>query len=661
MKTFPGEKRAWVGKDERARGVVGERWHVYFVLDGASRRLERWIEQVQRITLDALPTDADGVLSVVDPAFRHITCHMISLPAEEISAEQIAAFAADLAWRLAGIEPFVLQMRWPVAATGSVEGDVYDPNPHRPWQAVSDLVGSVIVDHFGPEARRYLPPPGHSSIFYGAPHPGGDDALLIDSGIIQSALRRGMREDGVEFRVGELHLLRVRQNPDQSTYTWSQDTAVRIPLGTGLSGSTDGQLWQALGTDPQVAADTEAAGALDGLNADEACAAAALGARGAESRTRLASLVDAGVLGYRAGRYRLLDLPAPEPCDGLDFARERLLSWYLAAAGRALELTGNDSLSQYGPSRAHTGLGPVLARFETGREWFETERENLRALVPGAYAHGQDEQCWRLSALWCGYLATNSDFTPWREAVQTGLRAARRAGSDQGVAMMLEFQGKLWTQSGDYEHGEAAAREALELRERIGDEHGRMRSANALGLTLLRAGDPAQAAACFEKAQARADEHGPVDFRIAARINLAIAYIDMNGHRQAEAVLREAVELADPERHIGYLADGLQRLGTALCALSLLPEALTVGQKAVDAARRSGSQPHVTGTLIALAETLSTAGDHAKALDTARQACAAARRPGDPARIRSVMRRAAAVAARAGHSNAATVLEDQAR
>lgn len=658
MKTFPGEARAWVPQDQRAAGIIEERWHVYYTLHGRTGRLSAFIDDTRRIVLDALGPERKDLISPVAPGFLHGTVGQISMPADEITPAQIERFSAALGAGLAQIEPFILQMRWPVAATGAVEGDIYDANPHKPWQMVEDLVGVMIRDHFGSRACTYNPPPPHMSFFYGAPGAEGPDGLLFDSGIIQSRLRRLMRQDAVEFRVGELHLLRVRQDPDQSTYTWNQDSAVRIPLGTGVYGFGDGQVGQWLHADPQLAADTEAAGALDGLEVGEACAGATLGAHGGAARVRLASLVDSGVLGYRAGRYRLLDQPAPEPCDGLDQARDRLLGWHLAAAGRALELTGNDSLSQYAPAAA---LGPVHKSFETGREWFEAERENLRTVVSGAYAHGLDGECWRLAALWCGYLAVNSDFTPWREAVETGLRAARRAGADQGAAMMLEFQGKLLTQSGDYEHGEAAAREALELRERIGDDDGRMRSANALGLTLLRAGDPAQAAACFEQAQAHADEHGPVDFRIAARINLASAFIALNGHRQAETVLRQAVELADPERHIGYLADGLQRLGTALCALSLLPEAVTVGRRAVDAARRTGSQPHLTGTLIALAETLSTAGEHEKALDTARQACAAVRRPGDPARVRSVMRRAAAVATRAGHVQAAAELDEQAR
>jgi tetratricopeptide (TPR) repeat protein len=659
MRTFPGEAAAWTPKDQRAAGDLEERWHVYYTLHGRTGRLSAFIDETRRIALDALGAELKDSLSPVAPEFLHATVHQISLPAHEITPAQIKAFSTALGDALAQVTPFLLQMRWPVAASGSVEGDIYDPNPHQPWQEVSDLVGGLIREHFGPRACAYDPPPPHMSIAYGAPGADGPDGLLFDSGIIQSRLRRLMRRDAVDFRVGELALLCVHQDPDQSTYTWDQDTAVRIALGTGVYGLADGQVGQWLHSDPQRAADTEAAGALDGLEVGEQGAGAALGAQGAAARVRLAGLVEAGVLGYRAGRYRLLDQIAPEPCDGLDHARERLLGWYLAATGRALEMTGNDSL-QYVPTGSGV-LGVMIDSFESGREWFEAERENLRAVVSGAYAHGRDEECWHLSALWCGYLASSSDFTPWREVVETGLRAARRAESDQGTAIMLEFRGKLLTQSGDYPHGESAAREALELRERIGDGDGRMRSANAIGLTLLRSGDLEQAIACFEQAQAHADEHGPLGFRIATRINRGSVFIAMDRHQQAEGVLREAVALSDPERHIGYLADGLQRLGTALCAQLLLLEAATVGRNAVEAARRTGSQPHLTGSLIALAETLCAAGEHEKALDAARQACAAAARPGDPARIRTVMRRAAAVAEKSGYDRLAADLTEQAR
>ena len=658
MKSFPGEAAAWIPKDQRAAGFGEDRWHVYYTLHGRTRLLSALIDTTRRVALAALGPDRKDAISPVAPAFLHATVQQISLPAHEITPAQLKAFTADLGGALAGIEPFTLQMRGPVAATGSVEGDIYDPHPHQPWQHVSDLVGRLIREHFGPRACTYDPPPPHMSIAYGAPGADGPDALLFDSGIIQSKLRRQVREHPVDFRIGELALLCVHQDPDQSTYTWNQDTAVRIPLGSGVYGFGDGPVGSWLGQDPQRAADTEAAGALDGLEADEACAGATLGARAGDARVRLTSLVDAGVLGYRAGRYRLLDGADPEPCDGLDHARDRLLDWYVAAAGRALEMTGNDSLSQYAP--AGSAAGTVIDSFEAGRAWFEAERENLRAVVSGAHAHGRDDQCWRLAALWCGYLATNSDFTPWAEAVATGLRAARRAGDDQGTAMMLEFRGKLLTQSGDYEQGEAAAREALDLRERAGDGDGLLRSTNAVGLTLRRAGQLEAAEESFRTALTLADEHGPVGFRIATRINLGNTLIAMNRAKEAEAVLREAVALADDGCYVGYLADAAQNVALALRAVSRLPEAVTAGRQAVDAARRTGSQPHLTGTLIALAETLSAVGEHDQALETARQACVAVRRPGDPARVRAVMRRAATLAENAGNHHLAAALNDQA-
>lgn len=151
MKTFPGEGAAWVDKAAREAGEVGERWHVYIVLKDASRRLEHWIEQALHTALGALAPESAGALSVVDRRFRHITIQMVSLPAQTIGRGQIAAFCADLAEQLARVEAFLLRMRWPVAATGSLEGDVLDPDPRQPSRAVSDLVRACILKHFGPE------------------------------------------------------------------------------------------------------------------------------------------------------------------------------------------------------------------------------------------------------------------------------------------------------------------------------------------------------------------------------------------------------------------------------------------------------------------------------------------------------------------------------
>lgn len=665
MKTFPGEKAAWVGKVERERGVVGERWHVYFVVHDASRQLRQWIERVRQIALDALPDDAQSLLSVVAPEFRHITCHMISLPAEEISPEQIEAFAADLARHLAGIEPFIVQMRWPVAATGSVEGDVYDASRHQPWQATSDLVGNLILSHFGQDACRYDPPPPHASIAYGAPGPDGSDAVLFDSGIIQSALRRRMREEGAEFRVGELHLLRVRQDPDRSTYQWDQSTAVRIPLGTGIAGIGDGPVAAWLEEDPRLARDIDAAGAIAGLEVGEDCAAAVLGTQQLpDARSRLAALVDRGVLAVRAGRYRLLDEPAPGNAGVRDQALVRLFDWYRQAATAALYATGNDALALTSPTPSTSVSDDphlFIGDFDGGRGWYAAERENLPAVLAAALEHKALDACWRIAAAWCGYSATIADVPAWRSAVQAGSSAAEQSGEVSARAVFLEFEGKLAVQTGHLEDGLRLGQMALELRSASRDETGRMRSLNALGLARSRAGELAAAAELYVEAMGEADRQGIVDFQVATRINLASVQLRSDRPADAEETLRAAIALLDPDRHLALLANAQQDLGTVQARLGSLDAAVESGQDAVAVARRIGSRPHLALSLIALAETHASAGEHQRALAEAHEALAVIRHPGEPERIREILTRASHVAAAAGEAQLAAQLAEAGR
>jgi tetratricopeptide (TPR) repeat protein len=649
MRTFPGETHAWIPQEERAGGAVGERWHLYLELHLAGRRAARWADRVVQIACGALGDELAGALSVVEAAFRHVTCHMISLPAEQVTPERLEAFRRDLACELTRIEPFLLELRWPVAATGSVEADVYDPDPDQPWQTVSDLVGALIGKHFGPKAQLYDPPEPHGALLYGAKKPDGSDGFLFDSGIVQSRLRREMREGPVVVRVAALSLLKVRQDPDRSAYQWDQDSAICIPLGTGLPGLACGVLGQWLAPDAQLRADVAAIGAIGELSVDQACAAAVLGAEVADAPARLGALLDAGVLTARAGRFRLLDDPDPESLRAE--AERRLVSWYLERVGAALNATGDDCLELLAVPDIAQPAAPVpapFASFETARAWLEQERENLRALLPAALGQGLDEHCWRLCALWCGYLSAVSDFPAWRTALQVGTRAAERASSTTGRALMLEFSAKLRSQFGEHAAAAEEASKALELGAEAGDQRTRMRFLNALGLSLLRAGEMDRAAEQLVLARTEADRLGVIDFRAACRINLGALYARTGRHADAEAQLREAVDLLDPDRHLGLLADALHNLGHALRAQDRIPEALEAGRRSLAAARRTGSHTHQAMSLISLAETHAAAGSHEKALETARGACLAVRRPLDPDRIRSVYARAARIAHAAG-------------
>lgn len=221
MEPFPTPELVWAPAETR--------WHVYVLPREEDTDLAQLIEHTEQVAVEV----ADDALVPVG-AFAHATVHMISQPAAELANGSVDAFAQDLRAVLADHRPFSATAGGPRAAGGSVLLDMDGDQQGGPWAELTADVGEAIKGRFGPEALRYEVPPPHISVAY--------CAASTDSGRLQSALEQRVRPSHASMKVEEVWLIEVRQDARAHTYTWSEHTAVRIPLGRGhRETSRDGQ------------------------------------------------------------------------------------------------------------------------------------------------------------------------------------------------------------------------------------------------------------------------------------------------------------------------------------------------------------------------------------------------------------------------------------
>jgi tetratricopeptide (TPR) repeat protein/DNA-binding XRE family transcriptional regulator len=210
----------------------------------------------------------------------------------------------------------------------------------------------------------------------------------------------------------------------------------------------------------------------------DAHGAAALAGTGVRQAERLLDrLHDAHLIIQQAyGRYRFHDLVrafaaehAVLPRGERDEAIRRLLDHALRGAETADTFLAPH---RYRP-RFDLPAGPsVLTDRTEAMSWLEQEWPNLVALCRTSVVYNVHTRCWQLAYSLRGFFYLTKLWDPWIETHTLAVSSARVIGDRRAEATTLNNLGIAHIDQGDHERAATCYRDALELFETIGDQHG---------------------------------------------------------------------------------------------------------------------------------------------------------------------------------------------
>jgi tetratricopeptide (TPR) repeat protein/transcriptional regulator with XRE-family HTH domain len=368
---------------------------------------------------------------------------------------------------------------------------------------------------------------------------------------------------------------------------------------------------------------------VPGADVGAAGAAELTGQRVFDAEDALEELVEAGLLGADADRYRLHDLlrlfararlVAEESGPDAERARAALYRWLLGTAvvaGRWFE-------PDHGAPPPGWQGTVDLSSADLALRWLQAEGANWLAALRAAAADGEHATVvevaealhwfsdqWIFWGHWPEVFgtaaasaralgdplveATQLNYHAWAVLLCEGrpadslalsaraLEAARRAGDPSQQAWAHNYTSWAHQLLGDYAAALDANRRAARLFEAADDLHGALQSMAGQGLILLEAGHAEEALAADLRTLAFLDEAGDrVEPHIAdiGRLNLQLgigrAYASLERWEEAIGSLRTAVRLSDAARNPGFLSRSLVPLGDVLLAAGRTAEAREV-------------------------------------------------------------------------------------
>jgi len=327
----------------------------------------------------------------------------------------------------------------------------------------------------------------------------------------------------------------------------------------------------------------------------------------------------------------LADLSGPDR----DAAIGRLIRWYVRTADAAA--TAQVPHRYNIPPDPADGDPPPLsfASAEEALAWYDGERANLVAATRQAAESGLHDIAWRLPAPL--YLVFNSRGN-WADCIATSriaLDSARRAGSRQGEAWILNNLGEALGNIGDPE-GIGHIERSLAIRREIGDRIGEAQSANSLADVYLMLGRTAEALDLYRHSLELNREVGHRYGEGIALGNLGWTLLDADRAEEAIDYLLQARRIF---AEIGYV-DGegyaLYLLGRCYLSVGRDAEALDSLRQALTSHRTAGNRRRQAATLRSVGTAECRVGLTAQARQSWAQAAAIFEELGDSAEAAEV-------------------------
>lgn len=331
------------------------------------------------------------------------------------------------------------------------------------------------------------------------------------------------------------------------------------------------------------------------------------------------------------GRYTLHDLTrdyvtelARAPGIGADNheATSRILNHYLHAATAAARAVN--------PRRRHVSLpapppGCTVLEFsdsDTALRWLKSEHANLAAAIRHAAEQGEHEIAWKLPIeLWDLY-RKGYCWTDWITSVGIGLTSARVLADQAAQAWLLNHLAMAYQLSGDTERTINTFREAIEIRELIGDRHGAAVVLANLARTLAGASMSEESLQCLQQAMDVFTQAGNLVEQGRCLSLLSATYRQLGRLDDAICNAQQAVQIT---RQVGDATEESAahvNLALAIVVGDHSGSAVTHATRAVELARAQGDPTAEAEAFAALANVLLASGqpDQAhEALGTARR------------------------------------------
>ncbi|GHF63882.1 tetratricopeptide (TPR) repeat protein [Amycolatopsis bartoniae] len=280
----------------------------------------------------------------------------------------------------------------------------------------------------------------------------------------------------------------------------------------------------------------------------------------------------------------------------------RLLRWYVATAWHA----GNAVAPGWAGPALTAGaddIDPLVfskQEYQKALTWFHTEREAVLALVK-TIGH-RESTAWKAPVLYLPHLFLSRPWSDCLEFARLGVRIARAAGDDLGLARCLHSLGWVLHELRQDDEALLCLREAMDLHRRLKDDRGKAWTAYALGESLTATGHLVDALRYFELALAHFRAPEWLFGKAIVLASMAFA-LDEQDAQRAFAAAEEALSISNRVGICPLQSRSQHQLGLLhhLHGDPLL--AIEHFSQAVRLWRRTGERWGEANTLLSLAET----------------------------------------------------------
>jgi tetratricopeptide (TPR) repeat protein/DNA-binding SARP family transcriptional activator len=430
------------------------------------------------------------------------------------------------------------------------------------------------------------------------------------------------------------------------------------------------RLFRLLGLHPGTDFSIEAVSALDGRCADE-------------SARSVRALVGGHLLerAETLDRYRFHDLirvfathcaQSDEETATRQAASRRLASFYLASAVNANHRLYPSRLSADALEIEDAVEPFVPADATQAKAWFDTERNNVLAMIHRAAADGHHGHAWRLtdaavifydrrgyyedslsvqriaarSARAAGdqvgeasslmgigrvYLAIG-DHTEARRHLYSALGIVERIGHEVGQVNVLSLLGKLETQRGDLSAALELYRRSMKIAQRTDSEQGLCWTSCRMGEVLRAMGQPDRALVYLTRAQFLAERSGDQSAQASTMTEVGLVHYDRGDHASAAAHCTQALSIAEAIPDLAVTVDACIALAEINKARGATGAAIRFAQRAISRSEH-GTAAHAYDVL---GDVHHASGDSAGASSAWREAQERYEQLGNPSRAAAV-------------------------